>query len=366
MISNKKPNQTTQQSTNAPQRWSIWLIITSIAVVGAIIALLLWLKPAAQSDTPTANKVGTTTNAASSVIASPSSVTQSSPNSSTKGVVLPKSLQDTQVDGEIIIDENKQLVVTSGLRRLFDYFLSAQGEQSLAQIEQNVISYITAHTPEPAASQAIGIFKNYLKYLTAVSQLDKQMGQTKSASGQFDLTAIKQQLQSAQQLQAQYFDAKTREAFFGDEAALNDYTMQVVEANQNKQLTAQQRQALIDKAQNNYIGSFKDPAVQSQLRQQQNVEKLLQETQALKDQGASQAQINAVRSKYVSPEAVKRLEQLDQSEAEFAQRIDNYKAQRNQILASMGNTPQAQQQIQQLQQSLFNPQERLRLDVLAK
>lgn len=30
---------------------------------------------------------------------------------------------------EIIIDENKQLVVTEGLRRLFDYFLSALGEE---------------------------------------------------------------------------------------------------------------------------------------------------------------------------------------------------------------------------------------------
>src|SRR5690606_24932919 len=31
---------------------------------------------------------------------------------------LPRSLQGTEVDGEIIIDENKQLVVTEGLRRL--------------------------------------------------------------------------------------------------------------------------------------------------------------------------------------------------------------------------------------------------------
>src|SRR5699024_12676634 len=35
---------------------------------------------------------------------------------------LPRSLQGSEVDGEIIIDENKQLVVTEVLRRLFDYF----------------------------------------------------------------------------------------------------------------------------------------------------------------------------------------------------------------------------------------------------
>ena len=112
----------------------------------------------------------------SGILPSNQTLTNTSPitaNTAPLPTSLPKSLQGTQVDGEIIIDENKQLVVTAGLRRLFDYFLSAQGEEPLTQIEQRVIAYIREHTPEPAASQAVNIFQNYLTYLTAVSQLDK-------------------------------------------------------------------------------------------------------------------------------------------------------------------------------------------------
>ena len=142
--------------------------------------------------------------------------------------------------------------------------------------------------------------------------------------------------------------------------------MTVVEANQNAQLSNDQRQAIIDKAQTAYIASVKDPNLQTKLTEQRNIDKLLAQTQQMQQQGATQSQINAMRSQYVSPEAVKRLEQLDQSEAAFAQRVATYQTQSNQILSKLGNVPQAQQQIVALQQTMFTPEERLRLDVLTK
>src|SRR5689334_7743323 len=43
---------------------------------------------------------------------------------------LPRSLQDTQVDGGLAADANGHLIVAPGVRALFDYFLSATGEES--------------------------------------------------------------------------------------------------------------------------------------------------------------------------------------------------------------------------------------------
>lgn len=360
-------NQLSPNSTQSqPKRWSIWpMLLLALVLVGLLVTAILWLKPSTQT-APTETTVSHQTALSSTTQNNSMPVLASSTSSVGNQKPLPKSLQGTQVDGEVIIDDKQQLVVTAGLRRLFDYFLSAQGEEPLTQIKQRVIDYIRSHTPEPAAGQAIAIFEQYLNYLQAVSTLDKQLGQKKSPSSELDLGAIKSQMQAVKQLQSQYFDAKTREAFFGEEDTLNDYTFRVVEANQNKQLDAAQRQAIIDQARNSYISSFKDPAVQQKLKEQQNIEALLAETQAMKQRGASQAEINAMRSKYVSTDAVQRLEQLDASEAAFNQRINNYKNQRNQIISQLGNTPQAQQQVQQLQQSMFTPEERLRLDVLAK
>ena len=356
------------------QRPINWLIIIlASGIIALLIACILWLKPkdAVKIANPLPQDAASTS--PSSGLPSHQTLTNTSPITANATPLptslptsLPKSLQGTQVDGEIIIDENKQLVVTAGLRRLFDYFLSAQGEEPLSQIEQRVIAYIREHTPEPAASQAVNIFQNYLTYLTAVSQLDKPKAQPNPNVSALDLSAIKNQLRAVQQLQARYFDAKTREAFFGDEQALNDYNMTVVEANQNAQLSNDQRQAIIDKAQTAYIASVNDPNLQTKLTQQRNIDKLLAQTQQMQQQGATQSQINAMRSQYVSPEAVKRLEQLDQSEAQFAQRVATYQTQSNQILSKLGNVPQAQQQIVALQQTMFTPEERLRLDVLTK
>ena len=355
---------------NTNQRPINWLIIVlASGIIALLIACILWLKPkdAVKTANPLPHDAASTM--PSGELPSNQTLTNTSPitaNATPLPTSLPKSLQGTQVDGEIIIDENKQLVVTAGLRRLFDYFLSAQGEEPLSQIEQRVIAYIREHTPEPAASQAVNIFQNYLTYLTAVSQLDKPKVQQNPNVSALDLSAIKNQLRAVQQLQVRYFDAKTREAFFGDEQALNDYNMTVVEANQNAQLSNDQRQAIIDKAQTAYIASVKDPNLQTKLTEQRNIDKLLAQTQQMQQQGATQSQISAMRSQYVSPEAVKRLEQLDQSEAQFAQRVATYQTQSNQILSKLGNVPQAQQQIVALQQTMFTPEERLRLDVLTK
>lgn len=368
MVPSNNPN-TNQRSIN-------WLIvILASGIIALLIACILWLKPTDAVKTANPLQHNTASTMPSGVLPSNQTVTLANASSVSANATplpislatsLPKSLQGTQVDGEIIIDENKQLVVTAGLRRLFDYFLSAQGEEPLSQIEQRVIAYIREHTPEPAASQAVNIFQNYLTYLTAVSQLDKPKAQPNPNVSALDLSAIKNQLRAVQQLQARYFDAKTREAFFGDEQALNDYNMTVVEANQNAQLSNDQRQAIIDKAQTAYIASVNDPNLQTKLTQQRNIDKLLAQTQQMQQQGATQSQINAMRSQYVSPEAVKRLEQLDQSEAQFAQRVATYQTQSNQILSKLGNVPQAQQQIVALQQTMFTPEERLRLDVLTK
>lgn len=350
------------------KHWSIWLmVLLAVALIGGVLSVVFWLKPDTTTG-PQADKLVTEPMTRSTAPLSPSS--QSSlPNSPSQTVQpLPKSLQGTSVDGELIIDENKQLVVTAGLRRLFDYFLSAQGEESLPQIEQRVTDYILSHAPEPAASQALTIFKQYLRYLKAVSDIDSQLSHVKptSTEADFNVDLIKSQLQAVKQQQMQYFDAKTQRAFFGEEQALNDYTLQVVEANQNTQLTTQQRQDVIEQARNTYIGSFENPNVQKQLIQQQNIEKLLAETQQLQQRGASQSELNAMRSKYVPVDAVKRLEQLDISEANFKQRVNAYKIQRQQLINEYGETPQAQQQIKQLAASMFSPQEQLRLDVLTR
>ena len=126
-------------------------------------------------------------------------------------------------------------------------------------------------------------------------------------------------------------------------------------------MTDAQRQQIEQNAKQQYIASIADKQLQAKLLQQDNIANLLSETEKLRKQGASQDEINALRRQYVSEDAVQRLSQLDAQEADFAKRVAKFGQVRQQILATSGNTPEAQRQIVEMQNRMFSPQEQLRL-----
>lgn len=338
-------------------------------MLGACIGLLLllaivfyWLKPAEEPKSTNAPIAPPITSPLPASVPLPSIV--SAPNVTLPP--LPHSLKGTQVDGEIIIDDNKNLVVTKGLRRLFDYFLSAQGEESLDIIHKRVADYIRKHTPDPAATQALSIYYNYIKYLDGVASIEKQYApldaKSKNSPQNLDLDLFNKRQLALNTLQKNLFDDKTIKAFFGEENALNNYTIASIQANKNPNLTDAQKAQAIAAAKQQYIDSYENPDVRAQLEQQGNIEKLLEETQKLKAQGASQEQLNAMRRQYVDEKAVQRLDSLDKMEQSFDDKFTAYQQQRDTILATQGNTPSSQKAIEQLQKQNFTELEIKRLN----
>lgn len=273
---------------------------------------------------------------------------------------LPRSLQGTEVDGEIIIDENKQLVVTEGLRRLFDYFLSALGEEDEAVIYARVESYIRSHTPEPAASQAMKIFDQYIAYLKAIPAIEKRYGNLQlqaTKNGELDLNAIAQQKQDVANLRQQYFDKTTIEAFFGASDSYDDYSMEMVRINQNEQMSEAQKQA----ARQDYVSRLPDGAIKTNIAQQANLNELITRTEQMQAKGATAEELYNMRRELVGAPAAARLAQVDQQDADFDQRFKQYQTQKQQLLSQNADKVQAQTQINQIEQQLFNETERKRL-----
>ncbi|CAN6959766.1 MULTISPECIES: lipase secretion chaperone [Psychrobacter] len=346
-----------------------YLPIIIIAVIIAItVAIIMWFKP----DQGTAGSSETTStavenNANSTMINSSdanSGVATLSGQNNTQFITglenLPRSLQGTDVDGEIIIDENKQLVVTEGLRRLFDYFLSALGEENDAVIYARVESYIRNHTPEPAASQAVAIFDQYIAYLKAIPEIEKRYGNLQlqaTKSGELDLNAVTQQKQDVSKLRQQYFSKETITAFFGTEDDYDDYSMEMVRINQNTQLSDAQKEA----AKQDYISRMPDNTTKANIAQQANLNELMTRTEQMKAKGASPEALYNMRRELVGAPAAARLAQVDQEDANFDQRFDQYQTQKQRLLSQNADKAQAQTQINQLEQQLFNDTERKRL-----
>lgn len=273
---------------------------------------------------------------------------------------LPQSLKGTAVDGEIIIDENKQLVVTEGLRRLFDYFLSALGEEDEAVIYARVESYIRSHTPEPAASQAITIFNQYIAYLKAIPEIEKRYGNLQlqaTQSGELDLSVVAQQKQDVAKLRQQYFSKETINAFFGAEEEYDNYSVEMIRINQNSQLSDTQKES----AKQDYISRMPNSSTKANIEQQANLNELISRTEQMKAKGATTEELYKMRRELVGAPAAARLAQVDQEDANFDQRFNQYQTQKQQLLSQNPDNTQAQTQIDQMEQQLFDESERKRL-----
>ncbi|MGX8220679.1 lipase secretion chaperone [Psychrobacter celer] len=343
-----------------------YLPIAIIAVVIIVIAaaVIMWFKPDSQRmEAAQSASIASESTLSTALNSEQTEQTASAQNQSafvTGLERLPRSLRGTQVDGEIIIDEHKQLVVTEGLRRLFDYFLSAIGEEDEAVIFARVESYIRHHTPEPAASQAVAIFGNYVAYLKALPDIEKRYGNLQlqaSKSGELDLNVIAQQKQDVANLRQQYFDKTTIEAFFGASDSYDDYSMEMVRINQNEQMSEAQKQA----ARQDYVSRLPDGAIKTNILQQANLNELMARTEQMKAAGASPEALYNMRRELVGAPAAERLAQVDQEDANFDQRFTQYEAQKVQLLSQSANPAAAQSQIEQLEQQLFDDAERKRL-----
>lgn len=344
------------------------IVIIALVSIAITAAVIMWFKPdntRMATEQPVSSALTNEANASLSNALDNGQVVQTTAAQNQSLFVtglerLPRSLQGTQIDGEIIIDENKQLVVTEGLRRLFDYFLSALGEEDEAVIYARVESYIRHHTPEPAASQAVAIFDQYITYLKAISEIEQRYGNLQlqaAKSGELDLNVVAQQKQDVAKLRQQYFTKETITAFFGAEEEYDDYSMEMVRINQNQQLTDVQKEA----ARQNYISRMPDNALKAGITQQANLNELMNRTKQMQAKGATAQELYNMRRDLVGAPAAARLAQVDAEDANFAQRFDQYQAQKQRLLSQSADKTQAQTQINQIEQQLFSEAERKRL-----
>ena len=74
---------------------------------------------------------------------------------------LPASLIGTAIPGPILITDQENLVVSSVLRDLFDYFLATLGEETLGDVEARLRQHLASKLPERAFDEAWSVWQSY-------------------------------------------------------------------------------------------------------------------------------------------------------------------------------------------------------------
>ena len=221
-----------------------------------------------------------------------------------------RTFRGASVDGALRVNADGTLLVTLELRRWIDFHLAAQGELPLAEIIESMQLQIVK-LPEPARSQANELLQNYLGYLEALQSYDHEQ-QKRVADGSFDEVVARTRWQ--QRLRQQWFAPAVVEAFFRGDELLDNHTIE--------RMTAQKRGA--SQQELDQLEAELPPALQVMRRETRKLIDLEQNEQQLRQQGSSDAEIQQWREQQYGIEAAQRLQQLDERQSAWRQKVQGY------------------------------------------
>ncbi|MBP7484093.1 MAG: hypothetical protein RLZZ369_254 [Pseudomonadota bacterium] len=258
---------------------------------------------------------------------------------SSNGNDLARTFMGTTPDGTLA-NQGKDLILSPELIRRFEYHLTAVGERTQAQIREAIVKDITTELNEKGQKEALRILDAYLKFKTALGSVDQpKMTEISGA-------ALARHFRSIRDLRALYFQPSEVAALFGNVDEYDDYTAKKLAIVQNKSLSDADREAQLQYLKNTL-------SAESRANVEQPVVHLTLATkeEQARQQGATPAEIQQIRTNLVGADAAKRLEALDREEAAWKARIKQYQEAR-------ATSPES---AQQLKHNLFTPQEQLRL-----
>ncbi|MFN3712369.1 MAG: lipase secretion chaperone [Alcanivoracaceae bacterium] len=334
-------------------------LLAAIAAVVFVALLFIWL-PASDTSDRTATPIEQPSPSRQSITEAILAASRAGDDAPfTTGLEnLPASLRDTEVDGGFELDANGNLIITHHIRQLFDYFLSAQGEEPLPKLLQRIRAYIHNTLTGSAAMAAENLLDDYIGYMNEVAMLDAP-AQPGLAIDPTAVAAHKEQLYS---LRASLFDPAAHEAFFAEEEAYDRYTVERLALLQDDSLSSDERARQLAALQQTL-----PPALQESLHELNQYQDLRAVTEQWQQQDGNPANLRQIREALVGAEAADRLQQLDSERNQWDRRINTWLSTRASLLSnpSLSDSDRTAQ-IDALRNNYFTEQEQLRVKSLEK
>lgn len=262
----------------------------------------------------------------------------------------PASWRGTVPDGALREDEQGNLIVSEAVRRRFDYFLSALGEEELNVLRGRVAAHLQASLSATAARQAWTLFERYIGYRAALRELDEHDG---------SVAGMRQSLEERRALRDQWFSATTREAFFGFRDRYADFALERRALLENERLDPAEKQARLDA-----LEAGLPEEIREMVRASRRPAEVAEAVERLREQGASEARVYQYREQRLGAEAAERLGELDRRREEWRERYQAYRAQRRAIEDSGLAEEDRDDAVQRLRASLFDEAEQRRVRAL--
>ncbi|OZG72523.1 hypothetical protein BTA51_15505 [Hahella sp. CCB-MM4] len=266
------------------------------------------------------------------------------------------SLEGTDIDGQLKVDETGKLIISIEVKDFFDYFLNTVGEvtpeQALAEIERLARTSL----PPAAAEQALAMLDQYLEYKQAALQLMQQpLLPVDQQTPEYHLSVLTQSLEQLKQIRRQIMNQEVVDAFFGMEEAYADYTLTKMAIQQDPSLSMTEKQQLLAAKRQQLPQELK--VVDEQL--ESSAIRASQATELFQSATSETALRQGLAGLSYEPRQIDDLVGQWQSQRQFEDKYAQYLSQKERILAAGLTAEDQDKQVVLLRQQFFTGEEEL-------
>jgi lipase chaperone LimK len=213
--------------------------------------------------------------------------------------------------------------------------------EAVAALERSLRSGL----PRDAANQAIAMVHAYRAYTQARATSAALQRPPQSAE------EMRQLLEQEAALRRRHFDPGTSQALFGVQEAYSQYTLDAQAVESDPRLSAVEKARRIHELRSALPGEVAElePALSPQ------VSELNLRIAELREKGGTEAQVQALRTQLMGSEAASGLGEIEASGAQWAERHQVFRQQRDALLATSPADPRAA--VEQLMAQHFSAEE---------
>jgi len=269
---------------------------------------------------------------------------------------LPSSLVDSAPPA-LVVDKYGNLAINRKIMDLFDFYLSALGEEKLEIIVNRIKYELQQQLINPALEQGLTILSGYLLYLNEITQFKYQHQQ--HSTGDYLIENVIDARYAVLAARRSFLAQDVILAFWDQQDQYEDYMLKRALIGSNINLSPVEKQQAIAE-QTAQAPSW---LVEQQYRANQLNDYRSQYSQ-LQQQGATDQQLSEIAYQEFEPAAAQRLNDLTEQRQLWQQRLNDYRIELQYIISISSDTEQTQQLTNLLRQQHFSNTEVKRVRAL--
>ncbi|MDD2976752.1 lipase secretion chaperone [Aquabacterium sp.] len=280
-------------TNNARTQRIRWFVVSAVVAALGVYGVQAWLDDAAT----------TTSFAAHQAAPAEPGIIQPTPAPSLVGTAPDGTLHDGRGD----------LRLSPDLIRRFDYWLTTYGEKSLEAIQADILADLRDELNASGMARAQQVLKAYFAYKNELARLTPLPAGTQQAA------ALSQQLKAMRDVRARHFQPSDIAQLFGPDDAQDEETLARLHIMQDAALSDADKQRKLAEL------TAQLPPEQQAHRTEPVLHLTVSEAVAeARERGASDQEVQAVRTQLVGADAAQRLAVLDAEEAAWQARVQQY------------------------------------------